>query len=58
MTGGPSGRARENHGPVIESAQQVIGTAFDQATAHDDAHARTWVMLVDGWALGLPAGST
>ncbi|MFI0451898.1 hypothetical protein [Actinomadura sp. 6N118] len=26
----------------------MIATAFDQATARDGAHARTWVVLVDG----------
>lgn len=33
---------------MIEYAHAVIATAFDQATARDGAHARTWVVLVDG----------
>ncbi|WP_231509751.1 hypothetical protein [Streptosporangium roseum] len=36
------------YGSVIEPARSVIGIAFDQAEARDVAHARTWVVLVDG----------
>ncbi|WP_267594768.1 hypothetical protein [Carbonactinospora thermoautotrophica] len=45
---GPTATGKWIYGSVIESAQQVIGTAFDQAEARDGTHARTWVVLVDG----------
>lgn len=45
---GPTATGKWVYGSVIDSAQQVIRTAFDQATARDSAHARAWVALVDG----------
>jgi hypothetical protein len=45
---GPHATGKWIYGSVIEPAQQVIATAFDQATARDGGHARTWVALVDG----------
>ncbi|TMQ91268.1 hypothetical protein ETD83_31695 [Actinomadura soli] len=45
---GPPPPANGSIGSVIDLAQQVISTAFDQAQTRDAAYARTWVVLVDG----------
>ncbi|WP_433191215.1 ISKra4 family transposase [Actinoallomurus sp. CA-150999] len=45
---GPTATGKWIYGSVIEPAQQVIACAFDQAGARDAAHARPWVVLVDG----------
>ncbi|MGW0828333.1 ISKra4 family transposase [Streptomyces sp. NPDC002845] len=58
VPGGRSGNRQVRRGPhaarkwltasVERDAAQVIEAAFDQAEARDAAHARTWVVLVDG----------
>jgi hypothetical protein len=45
---GPHAKAKWLTGSVACDAQDVIRAAFDQADARDPAHARTWVVLVDG----------
>lgn len=45
---GPRATGKWIYGSVIEPAHTVIATAFDQAEARDAAHARPWVVLVDG----------
>jgi len=58
VPGGRSGQREVRHGPhatarwlagsVARDAGEVIAAAFSQAEARDPAHARTWVVLVDG----------
>ena len=45
---GPHAEAKWLTGSVARDAGQVIAAAFGQAEARDPAHARTWVVLVDG----------
>jgi hypothetical protein len=45
---GPHAQAKWLTGSVARDAGEVIAAAFDQAEARDSAHARTWVVLVDG----------
>jgi hypothetical protein len=45
---GPHATARWLTGSVARDAAEVIRAAFGQAEARDPAHARTWVVLVDG----------
>ncbi|WP_067826030.1 ISKra4 family transposase [Actinomadura kijaniata] len=45
---GPRASGKWLGGSVIAEPEQVITQVFDQAQARDPAHARTWVVLVDG----------
>jgi hypothetical protein len=45
---GPHAKAKWLAGSVARDAGEVIAAAFSQAEARDPAHARTWVVLVDG----------
>jgi hypothetical protein len=45
---GPHAQAKWLTGSVARDAGEVIAAAFGQAEARDPAHARTWVVLVDG----------
>jgi Uncharacterised protein family (UPF0236) len=45
---GPHAEAKWLTGSVACDAGEVIAAAFGQAEARDPAHARTWVVLVDG----------
>ncbi|MFJ2034008.1 ISKra4 family transposase [Streptosporangium sp. NPDC087985] len=45
---GPKARGKWLCGSVSADPDEVIGSVFDQAEARDPAHARTWVVLVDG----------
>jgi hypothetical protein len=45
---GPRAQAKWLTGSVARDAKEVIAAAFGQAEARDPAHARTWVVLVDG----------
>ena len=45
---GPHAEAKWLAGSVARGADEVIAAAFSQAEARDPAHARTWVVLVDG----------
>jgi hypothetical protein len=45
---GPHATAKWLTGSVARDAGEVIAAAFSQAEARDPAHARTWVVLIDG----------
>ncbi|MBK3574337.1 hypothetical protein JHN63_11015 [Streptomyces sp. MBT65] len=45
---GPKATAKWLTGSVVHPPEHTIAAAFDQAEAHDPAHVRTWVVLVDG----------
>ncbi|TDD72868.1 ISKra4 family transposase [Actinomadura rubrisoli] len=45
---GPVAHGKWFSGSVLTEPDEVIRQAFDQATARDPTHARTWVVLVDG----------
>ena len=45
---GPHAEAKWLTGSVARDAKEVIAAAFGQAETRDPAHARTWVVLVDG----------